>query len=521
VDEKTEMARVSFRGSFTLFLGITISNLVLAVGILVVANLLSPNDFGLYAVVLITPSLLFVFQGLGVNTAAVKFLAQNRAEGRKEEIGEIIITCIIFNILIGVFLAIICFAIADVTASNVFQRPNIAPLIRLSSALVFTNALTVAFQSVFYGFEKMEYSSFVMTSAAVLKGVLMPLFVILGYGLYGAILGNVLSNIVTVALGTPLLIWFYRSRAVPVRDLRFKENLKSMLRYGIPVSMAVIIGGFVSQFYNFILAVYSNDFLIGNYNTATNFSIIITFFTQPLATVLLPLFSRISSNADEDVIGTVFQVSVKYAAIVIIPITVLMMALSEPMVSVLYDGKYPLAPLYLTLLSATNLYVALGSLSMGNLMNGLGNTDMTLKLTILSAIVGVPLSLILIPTFRVVGLLITGLVATIPHLLTGLWWIKKKYGARIDSANSLKVYLSSGLAGIFAYAATSQMKYHPLINLFVGSFIFAGIFIFSSSVTGALRKDDLRTLIELGGELGPFSRIFRFILTIIQKALLH
>jgi len=490
VNERTEIARVPFRGSIALFLGVTFSNLILAVGVFFVANLLSPSELGLYTVVLITPSIFSVFRGLGVNQAIVKYLAQYRAENKREEISETIITGIVFDIIIGVLFTLICFMVADVTSIYVLKRPQIAPLVRFVSILVFTNTLMAAFQSIFYGFEKMEYSSFLMTSAAILKGVLMPAFVVLGYGVLGALTGNILANVIATIMGAALLVLFYKSKAIAVKK-------------------------------NFIMAIYCDDFLIGNYKIAQNFTIVISFFTQPLTTVLLPAFSRISSKADRETIRNAFQFSVKYASIVIIPITTLMMALSEPIVTVIFNGKYPLAPLYLTLLAASSLYVGLGSLSIGNLINGLGRTDVTLKLTLIAVSVGLPLSLVLIPAFQIVGLLITSLVATIPNLLVGLWWIKRRYGAEIDLPVSLKIYLSAGLAGIPAYLTASQFTINPLIDLCLGSLIFIGIFLLSASLTGALRKDDIQTLIELGEELGPFSKIFRFILSKIQGLLLY
>jgi len=521
VNERTEIARVPFRGSIALFLGVTFSNLILAVGVFFVANLLSPSELGLYTVVLITPSIFSVFRGLGVNQAIVKYLAQYRAENKREEISETIITGIVFDIIIGVLFTLICFMVADVTSIYVLKRPQIAPLVRFVSILVFTNTLMAAFQSIFYGFEKMEYSSFLMTSAAILKGLLMPAFVVLGYGVLGALTGNILANVIATIMGAALLVLFYKSKAIAVKKVHFKKNLKIMLRYGIPFSISIIIGGFLIQFYNFIMAIYCDDFLIGNYKIAQNFTIVISFFTQPLTTVLLPAFSRISSKADRETIRNAFQFSVKYASIVIIPITTLMMALSEPIVTVIFNGKYPLAPLYLTLLAASSLYVGLGSLSIGNLINGLGRTDVTLKLTLIAVSVGLPLSLVLIPAFQIVGLLITSLVATIPNLLVGLWWIKRRYGAEIDLPVSLKIYLSAGLAGIPAYLTASQFTINPLIDLCLGSLIFIGIFLLSASLTGALRKDDIQTLIELGEELGPFSKIFRFILSKIQGLLLY
>ena len=52
--------------------------------------------------------------------------------------------------------------------------------------------------------------------------------------------------------------------------LEIKAYVSSMLPYGLPLSVAAIIGGFLAQFYAFLLPIYytKDNAAIGNYGVA-------------------------------------------------------------------------------------------------------------------------------------------------------------------------------------------------------------------------------------------------------------
>ena len=145
-----------------------------------------------------------------------------------------------------------------------------------------------------------------------------------------------------------------------------------MLRYGLPQSGAIIMSGFLLQFYAFLIAFYLSDQIIGNYNLALNFSIIVSFFVTPIQTLLFPAFSKLDPKKDQKTLQNVFKYSVKYSSLLVLPATFMVMALSEPAVATLFPGKYELTPLYLSLYIISFLYTAFGRLSSLNLIKGQG-----------------------------------------------------------------------------------------------------------------------------------------------------
>ena len=65
--------------------------------------------------------------------------------------------------------------------------------------------------------------------------------------------------------------------------------------------------------------------------------------------------------------------------------------------------KYEFSPIYLSLLAIAQLYVVTGRLSVGNLLNGQGETQLNMKFLMLTAGIGFPLSYVLTYYFGIVG----------------------------------------------------------------------------------------------------------------------
>jgi O-antigen/teichoic acid export membrane protein len=200
----------------------------------------------------------------------------------------------------------------------------------------------------------------------------------------------------------------------------------------------------------------------------------------------------------------------------VVPVAFIVITLSQPGISVLFP-KYTAAPLFLALLATNYLYTAFGVQSISPLINGQGQTRFYLILTIIPAAIGFPLSVILIPRFGVIGLIITALVDGCPGLIVALWWIRKHYGVTVDWASSVKILLSSATASAATYTIISIMPSSNLIKLIIGAIIFTVILVIVTLLTKAINRSDVNNMRDMLTELGPFQRLFNFLLNIIEK----
>jgi O-antigen/teichoic acid export membrane protein len=136
--------------------------------------------------------------------------------------------------------------------------------------------------------------------------------------------------------------------------------------------------------------------LIGNYQIAVTFAVIITFFTTPVASVLFPAFAKVDLQKEQQILETVLESSIKYASLILVPATMAIMIVSGSAVSTLFGDKWVYAPFFLTLYVVNNLFVGLGRLSIDSFLVGVGETKMLMKQSLLAVILGIPLAFLLV-----------------------------------------------------------------------------------------------------------------------------
>jgi putative peptidoglycan lipid II flippase len=266
------------------------------------------------------------------------------------------------------------------------------------------------------------------------------------------------------------------------------------------------------------LAVYVTDnSLIGNYSVAVNFVVLISFVATPVTTMLLPAFSKLDYKKDKEVLKNVFQYSVKYAALIVVPVTLIVMSLAQPAIATIFSNQYTEAPLYLALSGIVYILSIFGTLSFGNLINSQGDTNFTLKLSILQAAIGFPLSFVLISQFGIIGLIVASTIVGVPGLIWALIYIKRRYDVSIEWISSAKIFASSTIAGVITYLFVSWIPFSAPIRLILGVILFVFIFLAAALVTGTINRNDIANVRQIVGGLGPLRKPLGMVLDSLEK----
>ena len=157
-DKAAEMAKVSAKGGFNLFWGLILSTLISAVGVVILARVLSPQNYGLYTIALSAPSLMATFRDWGMNSAMIKYTAQFSAEQKLERVRGILLAGLIFEVALGLSLSFVSFLLSSFIAADFFKRP-ITTLIQISSLTILGGAFLTAAQAAFTGRQQLKPDS--------------------------------------------------------------------------------------------------------------------------------------------------------------------------------------------------------------------------------------------------------------------------------------------------------------------------------------------------------------------------
>jgi O-antigen/teichoic acid export membrane protein len=355
---------------------------------------------------------------------------------------------------------------------------------------------------------------------SIFKTALIVVLVLLGFGASGATIGFIISTFIGGLIGIALVWKLYVGLPKSVGfTLQIKAYLTTMLTYALPLCLAAILSSLLPHFYSFLLPIhYSTDnTMIGNYGIANNFVVLISFFALPITTMVFPAFSKLHPKKDKEALRSVFQFSVKYASLFVVPVTALVMCLAVPAVSTLFGGTYSAAPLFLALLAAQYLFTTFGSLSIGGLLSGQGNTGFILKMAILTIGIGFPVGYVGIIYFGVLGLIVTSLIAGLPALIWGLLFVRKTYGVSVDWIASAKILLASAIAASMTFEAISMFSYSSFVELVLGTAIFIIVLVPSALLVRTVSRSDIANLRGMVGGLGLVGGLFSRVLGVLEK----
>jgi len=493
---------------------------IAALSSILVARLLGSTAYGAMGIALVPASIIGLFGDLGITQAMIRFSAQCNSQGRSEESKAFIRAGMFLQFLLGLLLSLGAFFLSSFMADKVFQKPDLAPLIGVASFMILFNSVVMACQASFTGNDRMGYYSLTMLLQSMMKITIAPVLVLLGYGALGAIAGNAASLLITATCAVIIVYLFL------IRPLNHEEkttglldHLRIMLSYGYPLFVSILLSGSLSQIYNFLMALYCSEYLVGNYLVTTKFAVLIGFFTMPISTVLFPAFSQLDRNKDKERLKFVFQSSVKYTGLVTLPVVSALIVLSQPIISFLFGIGYEPASSFLVLYSFSNVLIGLGGLSVLSLLNGQGLTRATMVVNVVTLLSGVPLSLYLIPRYEIVGLLSCMIISAVPGLAVGVWWVRQAFGFSIDFKSCAKTYVTAFASALGTYLLVPMLGPGDLKAIVIGGLVYLVLYAVLLPLTKAVERADIANLKELLGGLGPLSRIFDSLLSIADRIL--
>jgi O-antigen/teichoic acid export membrane protein len=251
------------------------------------------------------------------------------------------------------------------------------------------------------------------------------------------------------------------------------------------------------------------------------------------------VFSKLNPETEPELTKTVFASSVKYTALLLVPVTFLLIALSAPLINTLFpkDGilqtlfvaqaepKFPYAPTFLSLSVLVYLFVLVGNISLGTFQSGIGKTRQIMKQSILSLAVGLPLAFLMVAyfneiggaSFAIVGGIFGALIASMPGMIWGLIWSWKNYHVKADFGNSLKIVAASMLSAAASYLLVSLLSLPWWVMLVAGTVVFLLVYLTVAPLLGAVNRMDILNFQTMFSGLGIVSRVLNLPLRYMRR----
>lgn len=341
----------------------TITKALLQIGqIAVLARVLSPEDYGLMAVVMVILSFASIFSDFGVNSAFIQ----------RRDVSEQQRTSLFwFNVFVSCGLMLLVISISP-WLSGLFKDDRLTLLIILSCATFLIGALGLQVRMaaekalLFRGVMCIEvFASLLGSLAAVLTALA-------GWGVYSLVFGANVS-----AFFCTLLLWLFLSQGWRP-DLKFSfTDVHSFLGFG----GALVANNVVNQINLSIDLVLGGRMLaatqLGFYSIPRDLVLRIQGVVNPIVTrISFPLIAEVQSEMDR-VRGIYLQV-VNITASANAPIYVAVVFFANDVVAVLLGDDWEASVQILQVLAIWGAFRSIGN-PIGSLLLGSGRADLSLK----------------------------------------------------------------------------------------------------------------------------------------------
>lgn len=294
---------------------------------LVLARLLTPEDYGVVAIAMILVTVFNVFATSGFGAALIQ---------KKETDDSDYSTILIFGILFTGALYMLLFAIAPLVAS-IYQTPVLTPLLRimaLNLPFAAVNSVQQAYVSRRLIFRKFFFATLVGTIVSAVVGICMAY---LGFGVWALAAQYLVNGAVSViALGISLRWW-------PGFHLSY-ERLHGMFGFGWKILCSDLLATIYTQLRSLTIGKFCSAGQLAYYERGQQIPhIFVTNVGTAISSVLFPTMS--AQQNDENALADILRRSVQISSYIMFPMMAGLAAISEPLIRLLLTDKWiPVIP---------------------------------------------------------------------------------------------------------------------------------------------------------------------------------
>lgn len=474
-----------------------VASLVIALAALViVARLLGPSGYGLYALAYAFFYLMSATNNFGFGMYLTKRLSEHGDAGDSEAFSGALATGYISIAAVGIVLTLIGIAVSGYVAM-LFQASGATP------TLFILASLTVVF-SMLYGTSDYALIGIGKNAMAVAIEIVENLLLIassvilieMGFGAVGAVAGLFISYAAAGIIGTLLVFWT-SSRIVQLRlRMPTRKEIADGFRFSLPMAAVNTLSSIIFGFGTLLLGAYVSTSVLGNYNIANSARNAIALFYTTAAVTFLPTLSismaRGAKAGKKGGVGLVYDKVLLYSVAVTAPIIAYLGVFARPLINIFISSAFTAAPLYLALM-ALGTILGLVGIYATNLFAAMGRTSELLRYMLVSTCVQLAALLVLIPMAGAIGSIVAvffiGSIATDWLLVRGS---HARLGIRMRYGKLLRTFACNAVLAL-ALAAGFLISGNAL-ELAYGLLVMAALYPALLALFRAVDRDDISTL---------------------------
>lgn len=363
---------------------------------IVLARLLSPDQYGTIAVVTVFIGLAQVFVQSGLNTSLIQ----------KKDADNLDFSSVFYVSLgLAVVLYVIIYLFSPVIAEY-YQDPMLNSVLRVLAATLILgaiNSIQNAYLARAFLFKQLFKSSLV---SIVVSGALGIIAAYKGYGIWALVIQYIAKQLIIT-----IIMWFtVKWRPHMAFSL---QRVKQLFSFGVKLLVSQLLNVLYMDLRTLIIGKLYTSSMLGYYNKGQQFpKLIVTNIDGSIQSVMLPSLSAYQDNKRK--VKDMMRRAVTTSSFLIFPMMAGMAIVAEPLVKILLTEKWLQAVPFLQIFCAVYAVVPIHTANL-QAINAVGRSDIYLKIEILKKVTGLAILAISLP-FGVyaiaIGQVVSGIVST-------------------------------------------------------------------------------------------------------------
>lgn len=424
---------------------------------LVLARLLSPEEYGLIGIVLIFTTILLSVVDCGFSNALIRKLKVTEEDYN---------TLFIFNILISLAMYGLLYASAPFIA-NFFERPQLVALTRVTGLLLIFQALSIVQYTILSRNVDFKTKTKASLISAIISGGIGIAMAFLGYGVWSLVYQQLSRQLLY-----SLFLWIY-IKWWPKLSFSL-DSFRYMWGFGWKLLVSGLLDKIWAQLYQVVVGKFYSPATLGQYSRSKEYANI---FSSNLTTIVqrvsYPVLSQVQD--DEERMVSAYRKVIKITMFVTAIILISMAAVSEPFIYCLIGPQWQDAAKFLPYICISMSLYPLHAINL-NMLQIQGRTDIFLYLEIVKKIIAIGpicLGIFINIYWMLVGTILTGIIA----FFLNSYYTGKRLG--YSSWMQLKDILPSYSIAFLIAISVYFFKYLPISNWIIFPIqIFVGVAVF-------------------------------------------
>jgi len=422
---------------FTKRIGLVgITTLLVSLSGIILLPILTKNlpieEYGMWALIGVTIGLIPAVVMLGLPYTMVRFLS---AAKTREEIQEGFYSIAFIVLFTSAIASLLLFLLSKPIASSLFD--NNLTIARILPLIVFITCLNGLLLNFFRTFQQIKRYSIFLFIKTYLNVALVAYFVLSGYGIFGAVMGLLITDLIVFLIMASLII-----SEIGIKIPKFTHT-REYLTFGLPTIPGNLSSWIVNSSDRYVIGIFLGAAFVGYYSPGYMLGGVISMFMAPLGFMLPAVLSKYYDENNMSEVKTVLKYSLKYFLLLAIPSTFGISLLSKSILTILTTPEIASQGYLIT------PFVAVSALLLGTyavIMQIIvleKKTKITGTIWIIAAILNLGLNLIFVPYIGILGAAITTLLAFALAFILTSFYSSKYFTFDIDFGFILKSIFAS------------------------------------------------------------------------------